>query len=131
MITDFISIYDNLFSHEECEEYMNFVDHYIKVGVVFKEDNLLHQKDNFTLNVNNDPKYDILSCDNLSLKFLPKIQKPVDNYLKNFSILSGENLLIYDTKIKKIPICGGFHEWHYENKGLQHSPRKLVVQLYR
>ncbi len=25
---------------------------------------------------------------------------------------------------------GGFHDWHYENPGLQSSPRKLVAQVY-
>ena len=51
-------------------------------------------------------------------------------YLKKFSVLGQEKLLIYDTKAKKIPIGGGFHNWHYENTGLQVSARKLVIQLY-
>ena len=74
--------------------------------------------------------YNLLSGDNLSLSFLPSLVKPMNEYLKSYSVLGREKLLMYDTKVKKIPIGGGFHDWHYENSGLEVSPRKLVIQLY-
>ena len=130
MINDFISVYDNSFTSDECEEYINLIEHYIINGVITKEDRAYHNTDHFSLNFNNDVSYNILSGDNLSLEFLPKIKDYVDDYLKKFSVLGQEKLLIYDTKAKKIPIGGGFHNWHYENTGLQVSARKLVIQLY-
>ena len=130
MIHDFISVYDNSFTSDECEEYINLIDHYILNGVITKEDRSYHNTDHFSLNFNNDVSYNILSGDNLSMEFLPKIKDFVDEYLKKFSVLGQEKLLIYDTKAKKIPIGGGFHNWHYENTGLQVSARKLVIQLY-
>jgi len=45
------------------------------------------------------------------------------------SDISSLNIVVL-TKAKKIPIGGGFHNWHYENTGLQVSARKLVIQLY-
>ena len=57
-------------------------------------------------------------------------KEPIDDYLTKFSALGREKLLIYDAKLKKIPIGGGFHDWHYENPGLQTSARKLVAQVY-
>ena len=130
MINDFISVYDNSFTSDECEEYINLIDHYILNGVITKEDRSYHNTDHFSLNFNNDVSYNILSGDNLSMEFLPKIKDFVDEYLKKFSVLGQEKLLIYDTKAKKIPVGGGFHNWHYENTGLQVSARKLVIQLY-
>ena len=130
MINDFISVYDNSFTSDECEEYINLIEHYIINGVITKEDRAYHNTDHFSLNFNNDVNYNILSGDNLSMEFLPKIKDFVDEYLKKFSVLGQEKLLIYDTKAKKIPIGGGFHNWHYENTGLQVSARKLVIQLY-
>ena len=130
MINDFISVYDNFYSNEECEEYINLIEHYISTGLILKEEKTLHKTDHYAINFNNDVNYNILSGDNLSLEFLPKIKDPIDEYLKKFSVLGQENLLIYDTKAKKIPIGGGFHNWHYENTGLQVSARKLVIQLY-
>ena len=130
MIHDFISVYDNSFTSDECEEYINLVEHYISNGVITKEDRAYHNTDHFSINFNNDVNYNILSGDNLSMEFLPKIKDFVGEYLKKFSVLGQEKLLIYDTKAKKIPIAGGFHNWHYENTGLQVSARKLVIQLY-
>ena len=131
MINDFIFTYDNIFSKKECENYIDRINHYMCNGVVFKEDHdKLHNRDHYTINFNNDSEYNLLSGDNLSLHFLPKIKKPIDDYLKKFSTLGREKLLIYDTKVKKIPIGGGFHDWHYENPGVQTSSRKLVAQLY-
>ena len=130
MIHDFIAVYDNSFTSDECEEYIKLLEHYISNGVITKEDRAYHNTDHFCINFNNDVSYNILSGDNLSMEFLPKIKDFVSEYLKKFSVLGQEKLLIYDTKAKKIPIGGGFHNWHYENTGLQVSARKLVIQLY-
>ena len=130
MIHDFISVYDNILTSDECEYYIKLVEHYISNGLITKEEKALHKTDHFPINFNNDVNYNILSGDNLSMEFLPKIKDSVDDYLKKFSVLGQEKLLIYDTKAKKIPIGGGFHNWHYENTGLQVSARKLVIQLY-
>ena len=130
MIHDFISVYENVLTADECEYYINLVEHYISNGLIIKEEKASHKIDHYPINFNNDVSYNILSGDNLSLEFLPKIKDYVDDYLKKFSVLGQEKLLIYDTKAKKIPIGGGFHNWHYENTGLQVSARKLVIQLY-
>ena len=130
MIHDFISVYDNILTSDECEYYIKLVEHYISNGLITKEDKAFHKTDHLPINFNNDVNYNILSGDNLSMEFLPKIKEYVDDYLKKFSVLGQEKLLIYDTKAKKIPIGGGFHSWHYENTGLQVSARKLVIHLY-
>ena len=130
MINDFISVYENVLIPDECEYYINLVEHYILNGLITKEEKSFHKTDHYSINFNNDVNYNILSGDNLSMEFLPKIKDSVDDYLKKFSVLGQEKLLIYDTKAKKIPIGGGFHNWHYENTGLQVSARKLVIQLY-
>ena len=124
---------DNIFSKDECEDYIDRINHYINAGIVFKEDyDKLHNRDHYTMNFNNHdhPEYNVLAGDNLSLHFLPKIKDPINDYLTKYSALGREKLLIYDAKLKKIPIGGGFHDWHYENSGLLVSPRKLVIQLY-
>ena len=131
MINDFISIHDDIFSEDVCKEYIDRIEHYIHTGLMIKEEyDERHMRDHYTINFNNDHTYNLLSGDNLSIHFLPLIEEPVKQYIKKFSVLERESLLVYDTKIKKIPIGGGFHNWHYENSGLQTSARKLVIQLY-
>lgn len=129
-MNDFISVFDNFMSTDECEEYITLIEHYISNGIIVKENESLHHRDHFTMNFNNDTNYNILSGDNLSLNFLPSLIKPMNEYLKSYSVLGREKMLMYDTKVKKIPIGGGFHDWHYENSGLEVSPRKLVIQVY-
>ena len=73
MIHDFISVYDNSFTSDECEEYINLVEHYISNGLITKEEKALHKTDHFPINFNNDVSYNILSGDNLSMEFLPKM----------------------------------------------------------
>ena len=41
MINDFISVYDNSFTSDECEEYINLIEHYISNGLVTKEKKVL------------------------------------------------------------------------------------------
>ena len=52
MINDFISVYDNSFTSDECEEYINLIEHYIINGVITKEDRAYHNTDHFSLNFN-------------------------------------------------------------------------------
>ena len=130
MLNDFVIVIDDLISKEDCELYIEWIEHYISHSVMLKESDKLHDRDHFTMNFNNHHSYDLLSGDNLSLKFLPSISASINDYLNQFSVLGRERLLIYDTKVKKIPIGGGFHNWHYENSGLHTSHRRLVIQLY-
>ena len=116
MIKDFILTYDNIFSKDECKYYIDRINHYIDAGIVFKEDyDKLHNRDHYTINFNNHdhPEFDVLAGDNLSLHFYQN-KDPINDYLTTYSALSQEKLLIYDAKLKKIPVGGGFHDWHYE-----------------
>ena len=130
MITDFIAVYEDAVSVEYCERFIGYIDHYVEHGIIIKEPFDSDHKDHSTINFHNDARYDMLSGDNLPLTFLPMVKEYVDDYLDRYSLLKHEVMLMFDVKAKKIPIGGGFHRWHYENGGLQVSPRKLVVQLY-
>ena len=130
MITDFIAVYEDAVSVEYCEKFIGYIDHYVEHGIIIKEPFDSDHKDHSTINFHNDARYDMLSGDNLPLTFLPMVKDYVDDYLDRYSLLKHEVMLMFDVKAKKIPIGGGFHRWHYENGGLQVSPRKLVIQLY-
>ena len=130
MITDFIAVYEDAVSVEYCEKFIGYIDHYVEHGIIIKEPFDSDHKDHSTINFHNDARYEMLSGENLPLTFLPMVKEYVDDYLDRYSLLKHEVMLMFDVKAKKIPIGGGFHRWHYENGGLQVSPRKLVVQLY-
>jgi len=130
MLTDFISIYENALTPEYCKNWIEYIEYLRKEGIITQEESKLHNRDHETINFSNDDAFDLNSSDKLSRSFLPSIKNCVDNYLKDYSVLGSGNYLLYDVKAKRIPVCGGFHAWHYENGGLEVSARQFVVQLY-
>lgn len=52
-------------------------------------------------------------------------------YKSKYGILdNSDDHQIYETKIQKTLVGGGFHEWHYEASGKPECNRLLNVQLY-
>ena len=54
MLNDFISVIDNCISKDDCQQYIDWIEHYISNGLVFKERVNYHSKDHFTINSNNE-----------------------------------------------------------------------------
>jgi hypothetical protein len=50
--------------------------------------------------------------------------------MSEYSILQRQKYIFYDVKLKKIPIGGGFHGWHFEDSCINSSTRRMVVQVY-
>ena len=40
-MNDFISVFDNFMSTDECEEYITLIEHYISNGIILKENESL------------------------------------------------------------------------------------------
>lgn len=130
-MTDFISIYEDAFTHAYCEKFIKYIDDLQDRGLVIQENCPNHDRDHQTINFsNNDLSYDFRGNDELSRIFLPDIKEHVQDYLKKYSVLGAEKILFYDVKAKKIPKGGGFHTWHFENASFHSAARRVVVQLY-
>ena len=84
----------------------------------------MHQVDNKTINISN---YDFPAYSQLATDILSKFKPCVDEYIEAVSILKPYKFLLFDMKIKKIPIGGGFHSWHFENGSIPYAQRKFVV----
>ena len=130
MLTDFITIYENAISPEDCKKWIEYIDYLRGEGLIIQEDSKLHERDHETLNFSNDDAFDLSSSDKLVRSFLPTIKPYVDQYLKDYSVLGESNFLLYDVKAKRIPVCGGFHRWHYENASHESATRRFVAQAY-
>ncbi len=130
MLTDFITIYENAISPEDCKKWIEYIDYLRGQGLVCREDSKLHERDHETINFSNDDDFDLSSSDKLVRSFLPSIKPYVDQYLSDYSLLGESNFLLYDVKAKRIPICGGFHRWHYENASHESATRRFVAQAY-
>ena len=128
--SDLIRRYRGAFSSDECDEIISHIDFLNKNNLMFYEKESLHNQDHITSNLSHDWALDLPAYSRISELIIPKFKPCVDEYLMTFSILQTYKFLLYDLKIKKIPIGGGFHAWHFENGSISCSQRKFVVQLY-
>ena len=128
--SDLIRRYRGAFSSDECDEIISHIDFLNKNNLMFHEKESLHNQDHISSNLSHDWALDLPAYSRISELIIPKFKPCVDEYLTTFSILQTYKFLLYDLKIKKIPIGGGFHQWHFENGGIAYSQRKFVIQLY-
>ena len=125
---DLIRRYRGAFTPDECKSIIKYIDNFEDNNILIHDENNLHQVDHKTINISHD--YDFPAYSQLTSDIMPNFKPCVDEYLQAFSILQGYKWLLYDLKVKKIPIGGGFHQWHFENGSIPYSQRKFVVQLY-
>ena len=126
--SELIRRYQGAFTPEECDEYIKYIDQFEERNILTYDTEKLTQVDNKSVNVTFD--YDFPPYSFLAKEIIPKFKPCIDEYIEAVNILKDYKLLTYDLKIKKIPIGGGFHQWHFENGGIAYSQRKFVIQLY-
>ena len=125
---DLIRRYRGAFTSDECKKIIKYIDNFEDNNILIHDDSNYHQVDHKTINISHD--YDFPAYSQLTSDIMPNFKPCVDEYLQAFSILQGFKWLLYDLKVKKIPVGGGFHQWHFENGSIPYSQRKFVVQLY-
>tara|TARA_B100000925_G_scaffold280361_1_gene251030 strand:+ start:53 stop:628 length:576 start_codon:yes stop_codon:yes gene_type:complete len=125
---DLIRRYRGAFTSEECKKIIKYIDNFEDNNILIHDDSNLHRVDHKTINISYN--FDFPAYSQLTSDIMPNFKPCVDEYLQAFSILNGFKWLLYDLKVKKIPIGGGFHQWHFENGSIPYSQRKFVVQLY-
>ena len=133
MLKDCIEVYDDVFTPEECKNFIHNIDEMTEKSIMINETKIFENKrtidaDHITTNLAVD--YDLKAWNFIGMEFLDRIKKPIDHYLNEYSILLQEQYLFYDIKVKKIPEGGGFHRWHHENGSVISCTRSIVVQLY-
>ena len=126
--SELIRRYQGAFTPEDCNEYIKYINQFEGKNILTYDTEKLTQVDNKSVNVTFD--YDFPPYSFLAKEIIPKFKPCIDEYIEAVNILKNYKLLTYDLKIKKIPIGGGFHQWHFENGGIAYSQRKFVIQLY-
>jgi hypothetical protein len=133
-IENFIGVFENAFNSEFCNETIEFYNNMEKAGFTYSESGL------------NDGGKLSKDSDSLSLTSIKTIKPSSEihkffldifwdsiypEYKKKYGILdTTDRHQIYETKIQKTLVAGGFHEWHYEASGKPENNRLLNVQLY-
>ena len=126
--SDLIRRYTGAFSPNDCKKLREYIDEFENHKILIHDDEKLHEVNHKTKNICHS--YDFPACSFISQEIIPKFKPCVDEYLQAFSILNEYKFLMYDIKVKKIPMGGGFHSWHFETGGIENCHRVFVVQLY-
>lgn len=130
-IDNFIGVFENAFNSNFCNEVIQFYNNMDKAGYTHSESvkNKL-SKDSDTLSLT---KIDIIKpSGDIQNFFLTTFWNDIyPEYKKKYGILDKtDRHQIYETKIQKTLVGGGFHEWHFEASGKPENNRLLNVQLY-
>ena len=128
--SDLIRRYRGAFSPDDCKKIIKDINFFEENNFLAYNKEGLHKEDHKTINVCWDYDYDLPVTSRIASSIIPKFKPCVDEYIQTFSVLLKSKFLIYDCKLKKIPIGGGFHNWHYENGIIGSTPRQFVIQLY-
>ena len=127
--TDFISVYSDVYTPEECKSLRDYIDLLGERSILTEEG--IKEKDSIEHYTSNLAEYyDLPSWSWIARNISPRIKTCVQHYLDTFNVLNRQRYFFLDFKVKKIPPGGGFHNWHYEDCGLEESRRYMVVMIY-
>ena len=125
---DFIGLYDNALSEEECHRVIDAFDN-IEANEKEKVEASQHRYDGELKRKD----YSIFAS-----QHLPEIQQLVGDrlhdclmlYCEHYFVLKGLKAASLEVKLQRTPPRGGYHIWHCEQDGLDVASRVLVWTIY-
>jgi len=125
---DFIGIYDNALSEEEC---YYVIDQFDLIEANQKE-NVEESQDRYSSELQ---RKDFCISANQSI---PEVQQLIGNclhkclllYCEHYFVLKGLQAASLEVKLQRTPPRGGYHIWHCEQDSLKHAQRVLVWTIY-
>ena len=126
---DFIGIFDNFFSEELMQNYIDHFNYCEKNNLVI-ERNIEDIKDNAVFTMHSQLLERAVQYNNQ--EFISIIYNKIwPLYLKAFPLFHNtEKHSIYEVKIQKTKPSGGYHIWHCENSRKSGCRRLFVFSLY-
>lgn len=134
---DFIGIYDNVLSSNDCNKLIDWFEECNKYNAVIDHKGYTKAPDHLT---RKDETVFALRPETISLpnnaneyliKFSESFWNCYEDYTNKYTVLqTSPKHGFYLLRIQKTKPGGGFHTWHYENFDLATSSRLVAFQLY-
>jgi hypothetical protein len=125
---DFIGIYENILSKEECDLIIQEFENELKNGA---DEESMNQYENQELGRHN---FNIFSDKNKLPNIYNKINQVlnvcIEQYAKEYFTVKQLKASSCAFKLQKVPIKGGYHIWHCEQGDLKVANRVLVWMVY-
>ena len=133
--TNFVEVYDNVLTHDECKNIINYFEEMRKYNLVFDRqsygDSLPHEKQDETCFVFDPDTFYIDKTHPVLVTVVDKFWKCYKEYAKKYSILLKSNTQgINSIRVQKTNPGGGYHTWHYENDGRHFGSRFAAFIIY-
>lgn len=135
MKDDFIAVFDDVFSKEECLSLINYFEELKKLDLTFDRQTVdsgnAHDRSDETAFLF-EPQ--ILSLDKTNpivSPFFKKFWNCYEQYAKHYSVLiESEMHGINSVRLQKTLPAQGYHRWHYENSNSATSRRVIAWMIY-
>lgn len=137
---DFIGRFDRAYTAEFCQQCMDYFDSMEQLGFGRSRQEVegvpAHLKDTIMYNTTRSVSHGV---NDLGITGVPAVQDLFLNvawscyriYQQRYSALHTQAPQgIYEMKIQRTRIGGGFHAWHWEQEGRSNSSRLMNVQLF-
>lgn len=135
-VEDFIGIYDNVFSAEECNEIIEYFNTLESRNLVLSSsqysDGRKTSRNDSSVFMMEPTTFRVKATGKYLHMFIEKFKNCYDDYINRFDILHQGVAKhgILGLKVQKTLPGGGFHNWHFENSKMEDSGRLLTVMLY-
>lgn len=135
MITDdFIGVYDNAFSQDDCLDFIAYFEKLKSMNLVFDrqklQDGKAHQKKDETLFLM-EPEIMMRSDNPVTQRFIQKFWPCYEDYAHKYSILlDADPHSINSIRLQKTQPAGGYHVWHFESGTYNTSSRIIAFMMY-
>ena len=135
MFEDFIAIYDNTLSPEECQTVIEYFNELKSMNLAYTrqdlKDNPKHMKDDETVFPFHYENLPLHRKNPVMQIFLQKFWKCYDQYAEHFSILGdAQQHGIMTARIQKTLPGQGYHRWHFESSAAEVASRVCAWMIY-
>lgn len=132
---DFIGVWENFMPESQCKKFIDWYNTFGGVASVksnfdetpgdgrFQFPNRALGRSDKQILVNHNNHELAQSCNQ-------HIHSCLEHYLFQYGQLAGQDMMSTCIKFQHTPAGGGYHQWHYEAMGLDHSARVLVWAIY-
>jgi hypothetical protein len=127
----FIRCYDNVYLPDACNEIVEYFEKMSASGFGVLRDGQKIHKDDQAVHVTDDQLIKLTASRDLTNYIFEGLNKTVKAYIDEFDILSTVgDLAIFDLKMQKTKIGGGYHNWHFESGCRRYGNRVMVYTIY-
>lgn len=122
---NFIRVYDDVFSSQECDELIDIYTRYTgsDSSHIFFENWNTRQDTSINLNI-------VMNNSEEVGKFNERLTQALFRYAEEFPVLKTLEFASYDVKLQKTKPSGGYHNWHCEQAEYSVSARNIVWTVY-